>query len=620
MELCFDLGIHGFDMTSSKFTQIQSLLWPESGIITEIELFVRLSGTAAHSLTGRNLTFLSGGEATFDTSANLFNLGKWQYHCGEIDIHLGLMGKGTFELKVTQATEKRSYELIYNEIVELAEDNPFRINLTPLVHRSLGGVLFFSVKALSSGNLQDATWETTAVPRRLPQLALSITTFKREKAVQSSVARFENFMSRTSLAPYLHLFVVDNGQSANIQATKYVTPINSENLGGSGGFARGLLAAEERGASHCLFMDDDASVNMEVLERTWHFLSYAVNSNAAVAGSLAMANHRWAVWESGAVFDQICHPQWNATDLRDFDEVLKMEVGSTGRKPHNYYGGWWYFVFPIAHALHRPFPFFVRGDDISFSIANNFEISTLPGVVCFQDADFSSKENLQNLYLDLRSHLAHHLALPSMEIGRKGVFLVGARFFARSMMQCHYESVKALRLAVEDVLRGPEFFTENADFAERRSHIGTMRRIECYTPITGEIVPSRRHFDPRKNTFLRNIMKYSLNGYLLPFFGYWGNSVTLSSFQRGQLNEIWGAASVTYVNSDRSQSFTVRHSKWQATREGIGMLATLIRLIMRYPDLQSRWRKGYDKTTLGDFWLKRLNLPAGKHASDDAIN
>ncbi|NEY90345.1 glycosyltransferase family 2 protein [Tabrizicola oligotrophica] len=585
---------------------IQSMLWPEAGITTERDLFFRLYGDVVHSLKGRSLTFSLGGVANFATSANLFNLGKWQRHCGQTDIILRLAGRGNFALIVHQAAPEKSWECIYSEAVELTPDAPYRLNLTPLISRVSGGVIFFELRALGDGYLNDASWETTAAPKSLPQLVLSITTFKREEAVRASVARFEAFMSRSELAPYLHLVVVDNGKSAEIQASSHVTPIANENLGGSGGFARGLLAAEERGASHCLFMDDDASIHMEAVERTWAFLAYAEDSRVAVAGGLTMANHRWALWECGAIFDRVCRPKWNGTDLRALPEVLKMEFDSTGAKPHNFYGGWWYFAFPIAHVKYRPFPFFVRGDDISFSIANDFEIATLPGVLCFQDADFSDKETLQTLYLDLRSHLAHHLSLPTMEIGRKGILRIVAQFFLRSMVQSHYETLQALRLAVTDVMEGPEFFVKNADMAERRARIGKMRNVEAYAPLQGMAPTSRRKFDPRRNKFLRTIMKYSLNGHLLPFFGYWGNTVTLKSSQRGQLNEVWGASRITYLNSEGTQSFTVRHSKLVAAREAVAILGIMGKLAWNYPHLSKMWRQGYAQITQGGFWSKKF--------------
>ena len=603
-------------MTKDSLTPLQGLLWPEYGISTERDLYVRLGGPAALSMGEQSLTFAEDGSAAFDTSANMFNIGKWRRHCGLDDLRLRLEGTGEYYLEVFQVPPERSWERLFTDTIKLTANSPLVIDMSQNILPDWQGNIVFFLRAMGKGKLTGATWVTATPPRQLPQLALSITTFKREAAVKASVKRFERFMTKTPLAPYLHLIVVDNGKSADITSTAHVTAIENENLGGSGGFSRGLLAAEERGASHCLFMDDDASIQMGAIERTWAFLAYAENPKTAVAGGMTMANHRWGLWESGATFDRNCRPMWTGTDLRDFGQSLRMEQGSTGPKPHNFYGGWWYFAFPIAEAKYRPFPFFVRGDDVSFSIANGFEIVTLPGVVCFQDADFSDKESLQTLYLDLRSHLVHHLALPSMEIGRKGVIKLIAWFFARSMVQCHYETLETLYMAVEDVLAGPTFFANNADMAERRARIGKIRKAEAWKPLVGQSPAPRFRFDPHRTRFRRALWKYTLNGHLLPFFGYWGNSVVLRSGQRGQVHEVWGAATITYVNTEGTQTFTVRHSKVTAFRQGLRMTMSLARLAMSYPALRDGWRKGYEDLASEGFWRQRLGLAAPKPGAD----
>lgn len=586
---------------------LQSLLWPERGISTEHLLYLRLFGPAAYSDSAHSIVFSAGGTVEFNTAANLFNLGKWRRHCALEDLGLRLEGEGRFELVVFQTLPQRSWERPVNELIELQAGEPFRLDLTPLLEAEPVGLVYFTLRALGEGKLTAAAWETRQAPRRLPQLALSITTFKREAAVEASAARFETFMAETPLAPHLHLIVVDNGRSAAIQPSKQVTLIGNENLGGSGGFARGLLEAEARGASHCLFMDDDASVHMGAVERTWTFLAYATDPKTAVAGGMTMANHRWALWENGAVFNRHCQPQWLGVDLRNFDQVAQMEMQSTRDKPHNFYGGWWYFAFPIAETRYRPFPFFVRGDDISFSIANDFDIVTLPGVICFQDADFSDKESAQTLYLDMRSHIIHHLALPQMDIGLFKTLTMPGWFFMRSLFQCHYESLSALNLAVEDVMRGPAFFAENADMAERRAAIAAFRKDEAWKPLTGPLPQQRIRLNPHR-WLPRLLMKFTLNGHLLPFFRLYGNRLVLQSGQRGRIRETWGAAEITYVSADGKQSFTVRHSKRAALRQGWRMLRNGIRLMRDYPRLKTEWRKGYAELASTDFWTRRLEI------------
>ena len=65
-------------------------------------------------------------------------------------------------------------------------------------------------------------------------------------------------------------------------ASQAGTRIANRNLGGAGGFARGLIAAEDGGFTHCLFMDDDAAFQMENLIRSFAFLRLARNPDAAL--------------------------------------------------------------------------------------------------------------------------------------------------------------------------------------------------------------------------------------------------------------------------------------------------------------------------------------------------
>ena len=595
--------------TEPTATVLQALLWPEQGIVTEHALFYRLGGTCAFNDESNDIHFEPGGQVSFDTAANLFNIGKWWRSTGIEDLRLHLRGAGRFELVVFQVLPERSWEQLAHRVVTLAPD--CEIDLSHFRRLRVAGLLYFTLTALEAGHLAGASWVSRQPPRRLPRIALSITTFRREAAVRRTVARFDDFMATSPLARHLHLIVVDNGQSAGIAPRPHVTPIANENLGGSGGFARGLTEAESRGFTHCIFMDDDASINLGAVERVWAFLAYALDDATAVSGGLAMANHRWSIWENGATFDRRCRPQWLGTDMRDFGQITHMEIATTRHHPANFYGGWWFFAFPIAGLRYRPFPFFVRGDDVSFSIANGFDIVTLPGVICFQDEDFADKESLQTLYLDLRSHLVHHLALPGMDIGRKATIGIAFDFFMRSLLQCHYETLEALNLAVEDVMRGPAFFAANADMSARRATLSALRKTEGWKPLTAAPPPERinlkLHGPGLKARFWRFVLNLTLNGYFLPFFGRWGNSVTLRSGQRGDIGAHWGAARITYVSGDGTQTFTVQHSKGKALPQITRMVRNLLAFRRNYSRIRADWRKGYGELTTQGFWAERFN-------------
>jgi len=586
---------------------LQGLLWPEQGICTERDLYVRLEGAAGFSEDGPRIDFAPGGVARFDTWCNLFNIGKWVNHCGLDDIRLTLRGAGRFEIAVVFAIPERSWERLANRVITLEEGAPLTVDLSHFAAHAPEGVLFFELRALSEGRLDGADWQSAQPPRRVPELALSVTTFRREAQVARTVARFERFIAESPLKAHIRLIVVDNGQSAGIAPGAHVTPLPNANLGGAGGFARGLLEARAGGATHCLFMDDDASIHMPALERTWTFLAHATDPATAVAGALTLGAHRWSLWENGAVFDSRCMPRYLGTDLRDPAAFLPMEFETANPAPDKHYGGWWFFAFPLAAVRHLPFPFFVRGDDVSFSLAHDFDIVTLPGVVCFQEADFSGKESPLTLYLDLRSHLAHHLSLPHMEIGPLRTARIPAWFFARNLLSCHYETLAALNLAVEDVLRGPGFFAENADAAGRRAQIRALTRREAWAPLEGAPPAGRVRTGP-PSWPVRTLMKLTLNGHLLPFFGHFGSRITLGSADRGNFRATWGAAEITYLDAQGRKTYTVRHSKARFLREGLRMSRNILRLALGYRRLRADWRAGYGRLTTEAFWTEALGL------------
>lgn len=589
-------------MSVADFSTLQALLWPDANLCKDKSVWVRLTGGAQISSNGAAILFTDGGMAGFDTGFNIFSLGKWQLHAGLKHLSLALTGTGSFELTVTQIQTIGEYSKgIVARSVDLIAGHVTRIDLTDRLHSGEGGVLYLTLRAVGEAELRAVNWQTRDLPKRVPKLCLAITTFKREKAVAVSAARFVQFVAGSPNGANLHLIVIDNGKTASLPPSDKVTLVPNRNLGGAGGFARGLREAQRRGATHCLFMDDDASVQMQAVERVYALLAFATDPATAIAGGLTTAVDPCIVWENGAIFDQFCIPWFRDFDLTVQKDVVAMELASTRIMPDNFYGGFWFFAFPVSQSTRWPFPFFVRGDDISFSIANRFNIATLPGVMSFQDQDFSDKETSLTLYLDLRNHLIQHLTLPPLNKGLKRVLAIPAAFFARSMIQNHHDSLLTLNMALEDVLRGPDFFATNADMAERRAEITKARAFELWQPRTGALPAPRLWINPQ-SPLQKLVMKLTLNGLFLPFFGSWGNRLVLDRNARGDMRRCWGAAQVTYSDTERGMVMTVNHRKLLTLRLGLRMLANLGRFALSYPSLLAKWQAGYAKLTAADYW------------------
>jgi len=366
-----------------------------------------------------------------------------------------------------------------------------------------------------------------------------------------------------------------------------------------------LLEAQKSGSSHCLFMDDDASFHMENIARAYVFLALAKSPKAAVAGAMINNTHKWAMWENGAVFEGSCHPLFCGMDLRSSDAVITMEFESARINPPTLYGGWWFFAFAIAEVKHYPFPFFVRGDDISFSLMNDFEITTLNGVVSFQD-DFSEKESPQTLYLDLRNHLIHHLVSDKLTRGALGTARIAIRFIMRSMLRFHYDSARAQLLSWGDVMTGPQFFDENIDMSVRRGTIKAMMTTEVWQDIDPQSPANRPRISKLPRRLLRFLGILTLNGHLVPFSTPTWDRITLGIGNRGLVPPAFGAAQITYFNTARDKQYTVTQSKAQFLAICWQMTKMLVRFMREFDDLKATYRQGYDAQTTREYWQKKL--------------
>lgn len=586
---------------------LQNFIFPEPGICSEMPLYAHTGGPTGFSQSGREFWLGQGGTLCFDTYFNLFDLKKWAKTCALDGLWAEISGRGRVEIRVVQAFDGLSWEVLHSEMVTLEAGTPYRVDLDACLGIDRQGLIFVELLGIDrdGATITGGRFASRSMPEILPRLAVSITTFKREKQVRQTVRRLEDFLADFTFGGQVHVQVVDNGQSAGITASDRVTPIDNPNYGGAGGFARGLLEAEKAGFTHCLFMDDDASFHMENIARAYMFLALAQDPKTAVAGAMINNTHKWAMWENGAWFDGSCHPLYCGTDLRNRDAVFGMEFDSLRQRRETLYGGWWFFAFAIGEVQHHPFPFFVRGDDISFSLMNDFRIHTLNGVVSFQD-DFSEKESAQTLYLDLRNHLIHHLVSDDLARSPLGTAKIAIRFIMRSLLRFHYESARAQLLSWQDVMEGPGFFDANIDMADRRATIKGMMKTEVWQDVDPRHLSERRKKTLKPRPRLERLGKYTLNGHLVPFSGRRWDRIVLGIGDRGIVFPAFGAAQITYLNTARDKGYTVRQSKRKFFAIGWEMTRTLVRFLREHDRIKAAYREGYEDLTSRAYWQKKL--------------
>lgn len=575
---------------------IQTIVMPHLGFGAPVEMYARLcTGKETAYLTGEKITFSDRGRASFDTYFNGLSVGVWKKYCQIDDLYLHLSGKGRFIVRLGLHRIGHSSKWLSESVVDLTLDDT-SVEIRDWLKLE-DGILYFQLEAIGEGEFCGAKWKTRTKPQTEVKLGIVITHFNRKNWVLPAIERVsEGLLLNDFYRDRVKLVVVDNSKNITPDEAKQATIVPNLNLGGSGGFTRGLLELKSMGGfTHCLFMDDDASCEIESIRRTFSLLSYSTSTSVAIAGALLRELEPYRLFEKGALFDGFCHPLKSGLDMNKVDDLLDAEL--TDRTPH--YGGWWFFAFPINKVQEYAFPFFVRGDDSRFSISNNFEIVTMNGIACWGD-DFALKSGPLSSYLDARYHLLHAMTLQKTSF--KKLRKISAHFVVKQLFSYNYSSAKACRMAIQHLMKGPEFFLNNLDTAAIRQEINSFSSSEKLIPIMRESRAIK--YKTGKESILKMIIrKISLNGFLLPII-FFEKKHTL--FQNkgfvGDLKAIFCESEVLYEYVPLRVGYLTHHDKKRFFTEYWTYLKTMIKFRRVYRELRLQYLKEIPNMTSEKFW------------------
>ena len=459
------------------------------------------------------------------------------------------------------------------------------------------GVLVAEILSLSAGWLSVASYLTSSKPCIHVTLGIVITTFNRQKYTIEAENRIrEQLYIDSEFRENIKLIIVDNGRNLPPEDVPGATVIPNKNLGGAGGFTRGLIHLLVSGVfTHCLFMDDDASCEVESIKRTYRLLQYSNISGLAIAGALLRELEPFRQFENGARFDGLCRPIKSSLDMRDHIAVVLNEVEEAID-----YGGWWFFAFALKDVKELPFPFFVRGDDIMFALRHKFKILTMNGI-CSWGADFGLKNGPIPTYLDIRNHLIQGL-LNNIRTTPFTLALISWRFFAASALSYNYATAKAVILAVRDVLAGPTFFEQFPDAANTREEISEFAGLEKVISIDRASLTFAQPRDLRESK-LRFLFRWiSLNGHLIPNVFLKSGIVFQPKSFHGSLRQIFGWKQVLYLYEPQSVGYIVSQNKLVFFSLLLSQVLVSFKLLIKTKSLKHQYFEAHKYLTSAAFW------------------
>lgn len=577
---------------------VQNSVYPKVSLCSEIALYFRTNENAFVDFTHSKIILKSFGRVETNTYFNSISVGKWKRHTQVNNLSLNLTFKGN--IKLVWQLDRLHYSFKVLGESYLVSDDFNTVNIPLEFWDSLeDGMLSFTVVALDDSELGAFSYSTTSPAVNSVKLGIVITHFNRQQFVLPAIERLkESILKQEEYKDKISLFIVDNSQ--NLPEISEVTVIPNENLGGAGGFTRGLINLQEtEGYTHCLFMDDDASCEVESIKRTLSFLEYSTKSTQCVAGAMLREAESFRQHENGARFDGLCRPNKCGLDLRYIHDLLVNE-----EEEHIDYGGWWFFAFPIRDIKNYAFPYFVRGDDIGFGLKHKFNTVTLNGISTWQE-DFSLKNGPLPYYLDARNHIMQHLQglIPQ---GFKGIARTTARMCLKNLLTYNYETALAVIYAMEDVLKGSDFWRNNVDMSTKRKEILSLVVNEKPRDITVDEISFAKTGNPHESRILRLIRWSTLNGHLLPKVLFKKGYVWQNKGFGGNLREIYRYSKVLYIHWPSRKGFMLEHSKPKFFSYLFRYTKALFKLYVRYGALSKDSQNSYDELTSKEFWKKQF--------------
>ncbi len=579
--------------------KLQELVFPKDEIKAPEDMYFRRVGeTSEASQVGKGVILPAGATVSFDTFFNGFSVKPWMDNCSFETLSLAIAGKGNVTVRIGLHNLGAEQTWLDEKTLDLSEI-PTEISL-PFWPTLMEGVLFFAVAANTDAEISDGYYFTRDIPTNDVKLGIVITHFNRKHYVLPAMKRISNeLLLDADLAGRVDLIVVDNSQNIETSEAARATVIPNKNLGGSGGFTRGLLHLKDNGFSHCLFMDDDASCEIEAIRRTFQILQFAKAPNLAVAGSMMREDKPSLLHEKGAGYrgTRVINLKKDL-DMSQVLDLLEAEVLEDIA-----YGGWWHFAFKISEVKQYSFPFFVRGDDMLFGMTNSFNIMTMNGIGGWAD-DFGLKEGPFTRYLSLRAALV--CTMIASETSAISMAKTHLKCVLGSALSYNYGGARAYTQAVRDVMKGPRFWVDNIDTSSLRKQIAALAPDEQMKPLS---IPEDAEVGRMDETKAHKVFRIlTLNGFLIPSFALKNRTAVEPKSFHASFQRIFRYKQVAFVAPDKT-GYIVKHDKAQFFSALFECVVVAVGFVTRASKLRKQYRAELDTVASEKFWRDIYSKP-----------
>ena len=597
---------------------LQPFYYPENGICTIEELYFNSDG--AHLEQEDNSCFFymnKNDKVSTNTYFNYFASSKWLKYTIIDKFTVKLVLQGTFRIKLIN-----SYLVdgkVQHDVVQVR--NIYVKEKREILFQHIFGLdafesmYYIEIEALANGcQFWGGGYYTTEDIVNDVHLGMVMCTYKREKFIERNLSMLQNMPS--SIAKNIDFFIIDNAHTLTKELNnKNVHLIYNKNVGGAGGFTRGLIEIllKYEKITHVVFMDDDILLNVTTIRQTIFYLQYVRKEhvNIFIGGATLRLDKKNLQLESGAVWhNNFLYNLKSGLNLKKEKDLLVNNLEESKS-----YNSWVYLCMPRKELSldNLPMPLFVRGDDMEYGKRLTKKLLTLNGIGVWHVPVHNKYSSFMNYYVTRNTLILNSLydenfgkfAFIKMFLGRIG----------RELMYYRYDNVLLIMRAYIDYLKGIQFFLEK-DGEELHQDI-----MKISHPLIDYASMERNNY-PFLYSYLQNPQEYkekkffkllrlaTLNGYLLPNFLFKKNrlSYNIVEFTAARPIDFYRSKCVLQIDltTQKGQMTTIKRKKLIVF--GVKAIKIIAKILIKCNKVKDDYRKNSEKIRKYEFWKNYLNI------------
>lgn len=421
-------------------------------------------------LSRHSMRVRSGEQISFGTYFNAFPASYWKRWTSVRDVRLVIRTSGTGTVTVYKSNARGSVQRVDGKHVDGATTSVFDLTLKPFGD---GGWYWFDLAA-SSGELvlENGQWQAQGGSHQSGQVTLQITTMnKPDFCLNNARILAEN---PDVLENVKEILIVDQGTQKveaedGFAAVKEslgakLRVINQANLGGSGGFARGMYESVENGSDYVLLLDDDIVVEPESIVRLLTFADHC-KKPTIVGGHMFDLYNRSVLHTFGEVVDPFrivpALPHADMETRHDFSIANLRQTAWLHRRVDVDYNGWWMCLIPteVIREIGLSLPLFIKWDDAEYGLRAReagFATVSLPGAAVWH-VSWIDKDDLVGwqAYFHERNRLITTLIHSPYQKGGR-VLRESVQSDVKHLVSMQYFTEHGRIEALKDLFKGPE--------------------------------------------------------------------------------------------------------------------------------------------------------------------